>query len=602
MTFLHALLACALWASASAAGAQPWPEPREVRDAAARISVQPGGVSVVPFMGVLEDPGRVLDIEQVRAPAMEARFDYPQDPLKGAEADQVLWFRVRLQLANAADASREWLMVIPTVSTHELRFYGPYDAAGRALAEPVVTGMRHPWATRPAGSEQMAWRFRLPDEGVYTAYFRVESTFARFYAAQVWDLSEYLQSTQDKLMFDGVCYGILIGLAVFSTLMLLVFREGIYAWYLLSCLAALLALAGFNGHTLRYPFSQWPAAAGFFYSFSPPMWTITKLMLGRSLLRLFEYAPRVDKVVLALVAMLAVATVYGLLGTHPLWLFRLVQASVVASTVVLTVGAVIAVRRRYWPAVLYCAGVSVVMLGICTNIIASWGWATWTPWQMDLTQMVLVAEALIFAAAMGSRVRMLRRSERALSVRTQELVEALGTDALTGAANRAGLHRQGELAVLGGQPFALILLDLDGFKGVNDTHGHAAGDAVLVSMVRRLRIQLRHGDLVARLGGDEFAVLVTGAPSRTALAAMAHRMAVSAVEPLNFEGRTLVVGMSLGIACFPTDGTSLQALLRAADRAMYACKRRPEGSERFAFASELSAADGNRAPETAPEG
>lgn len=559
------------------------------RDVPALVSSKAGGMLIVPFMGMFEDKGRVLDIEQVRTPENEARFEYPENPLKGAESDRVLWFRVRLQLADPADALREFLLLVPTVSTHELRFYGPYNAQGQALAAPVVTGMRHPWATRPADSEQMAWRFNLPDDQIYTVYFRVESTFARFYAARVWDLADYLQDTQDKRMFDGVCYGLLMGLAIFSTVMLLVFRESIYAWYLVSCIGALLALAGFNGHTLRYPFAHWPAAAGFFYSLAPPLWAISKLMFGRSLLRLADYAPRVDKVVLAMVAALALAAVYGLLGSHPLWLFRMVQASVVASTVVLTVGAVIAMRRRYWPAVLYSAGVTILLLGICAIVVASWGWVAWTPQQMDMTQTVLVAESIVFAAAMASRVRLLRRSEEALTVRTQELVEALGTDALTGAANRAGLTSHGEAAVRAGQPFALLLLDLDGFKGVNDTYGHAAGDAVLVAMVSRLRTQLRSGDLVARLGGDEFAVLIAGNPSRDMLAAMARRMAASAAEPLVFEGRSLVVGMSLGIARHPTDGATLAELLRAADSAMYACKRRSDGADCYAFASELQA-------------
>ncbi|RZJ47826.1 MAG: GGDEF domain-containing protein, partial [Acidovorax sp.] len=117
---------------------------------------------VVPFMGMFEDKTRQMTIEAVRQPENEARFAYPENALKGAESDRVLWFRLRLQLADPADALREWLLLVPTVSTHELRFYGPYDAQGKALAEPVVTGMRHPWSTRPAGSEQMAWRFKLP--------------------------------------------------------------------------------------------------------------------------------------------------------------------------------------------------------------------------------------------------------------------------------------------------------------------------------------------------------------------------------------------------------------------------------------------------------
>ncbi len=577
-----AVLCAAQVAAAAVPGA-----PAAGGDVPAPVAAQAGGMLVVPYMGMFEDTTRHLDIGAVRQPENEARFAYPDNPLKGAESDRVLWFRLKLQLADPADARREWLLLVPTVSTHELRFYGPYDEQGQPLAEPVVTGMRHPWATRPAGSEQMAWRFRLPDAGVYTVYFRVESTFARFYAARVWDLPEYLQSTQDKRMFDGVCYGLLMGLVVFSTVMLLVFRESIYVWYLVSCLGALLALAGFNGHTLRYPFAYWPAAAGFFYAVAPPLWAISKLMFGRSLLRLSYFAPRLDKVVLAMVAALAVATVYGLVGANPLWLFRMVQASVVLATVVLAAGAVMAMRRRYWPAVLYCAGVALLLVGICAIIVASWGWVVWTPGQMDLTQTVLVAESVVFAAAMASRVRLLRNSEEALTVRTQELVEALGTDALTGAANRAGLTQRAEAAIRDGQPFALLLLDLDGFKGVNDTHGHAAGDAVLAAMVRRLRAHTRAEDLVARLGGDEFAVLVAGSPPREVIAGMARRMAAGAAEPVVFEGRSLTVGMSLGIACHPGDGATLADLLRAADRAMYACKRRAAGAECFAFASEL---------------
>ena len=407
--FLPAAFARALWVLAfglGLAGLAPAPataQPPAARDVPAPIAQQPGGMLVVPYMGVIDDTTRQLDIEAVRGPQVEAQFAYPDDPLKGAEADKVLWFRLRLQLADPADAGREWLLLVPTVSTHELRFYGPYDAQGRLLADPVVTGMRHPWSTRPANSEQMGWRFKLPDTGVYTVYFRAESTFARFYAAKVWDLTDYLQATQDKRMFDGVCYGLLLGLIVFSTVMLLVFRESIYLWYLVSCGGALLALAGFNGHTLRYPFAEWPAAAGFFYSIAPPLWAISKLMFGRSLLRLAHFAPRLDKLVLGLVAALALATVYGLVGSQPLWLFRLVQASVLASTVVLAAGAVIAMRRRYWPAVLYCAGVALLLVGICAIIVASLGWVAWTPQQMDMTQTVLVAESIVFAAAMASR-------------------------------------------------------------------------------------------------------------------------------------------------------------------------------------------------------
>ncbi|MDP9898633.1 diguanylate cyclase [Variovorax ginsengisoli] len=567
----------------------------EAARAPALLSRQPQGQLLVDHLQLFEDPTRALSIEQVRTPAQEARFAYPDNPLVGRESDRVLWFKLQLRLANPADTSREWLLLVPTVSTHELRFYGPYDTTGKALAPPVTTGMRHPWSTRPAASEQMAWRFQLPDPGVYTVYFRVDSTFARIYAVSAWDTADYLQSTQDKRMFDGVSYGLLLGLLVYGLVLLLVFGEGIYLYFLLSCMCALMALAGFNGHVLRYLFPHWPTGAGIAYILAPALWAICKLQFGRKLLRLRHFAPRLDQVVRLMLIALGAAAVYALWGPHPLWMFRLVQLAVVVSTAVLLVGAVVAVRGRYWPAVLYCIGVALLFIGICAIIVASWGWIAWTPDQINVTQAALIAELVVFAVAMASRLRLMLRSEQALTARTQQLVEALGTDALTGIASRVGLEGPASIRIREGKPFSLMLLDLDGFKSVNDTHGHAAGDAVLVAVGQRLQRQVRQGDIVARLGGDEFAVLVAGRTSRETLADLALRLVKAGERPVDYEGRTLSVGLSLGIACHPDDGHTMPLLLRAADRAMYHCKQQRTGPS-FAFASDLPASTSDRPP------
>jgi len=576
---------CAL----QSAHAQPTPVPGADGARGPAVLVrEAGGQSLVGHLQLFEDKTRALTIEQVRTPAQEARFAFPDDPLVGKESDRVLWFKLQLRLADPADVAREWLMLVPTVSTHDLRVFGPYDASGRALAPPVTTGMRHPWSTRPAASEQMAWRFKLPDTNVYTVYFRVESTFARIYAVSAWDTVDYLQSTQDKRMFDGVSYGLLLGLVVYGLVLLLVFGEGIYLYFLLSCICALLALGGFNGHVLRYVFPGWPAGAGISYILAPALWAMCKLQFGRKLLRLRHFAPRLDNFVQLMLLTLGAAAVYALFGSHPLWMFRLVQGAVVVSTVVLLVGAMVAMRRRYWPAVLYCVGVALLFTGISAIIVASWGWIAWTPGQMNVTQAALVAELVVFAVATASRLRLMLRSEQALTARTQQLVEALGTDALTGVASRVGLEGPAALWIREGRPFTLMLLDLDGFKAVNDAHGHAAGDAVLVALGQRLQRQLRAGDVVARLGGDEFALLVAGHPTHAALAGLASRLVEAGAQPVDYEGRTLSVGLSLGIACHPGDGDTVPTLLRAADRAMYHCKQQQQhNGQAFAFASDL---------------
>lgn len=551
-----------------------------------RISRQPHGLPAVQHLQVFEDTTRALRVEQVRTSPEEARFAFPADPLRGKESDRVLWFKLQMQLADPTDAPHDWLMLVPTVSTHDLQFYGPFDANGRAVGPPVVTGMRHPWATRPAASEQMAWIFRLPSAGTYTAYFRVESTFARIYDVRIWNPADYLESTQDKRMFDGLSYGLLLGLMVYGLVLLLVFGEALYAYYLLSCVCGLLALASINGHALRYPFAYWPAAAGVAYTAGPALWAICKLQFGRRLLRLRHFAPRLDRLVQAFTLTLAIAIPYAHWGAYPLWTFRLVQVSVVASTVVLVIGALVAMRRRYWPAVLYFFGVALLLCGVGAIVVASWGWIAWAPNQMNVSQAGLVAELVVFAVAMASRLRLVLRSEQALTARTQQLVEALGTDALTGATSRTGMESRGEEWLRNGRPFALMLLDLDGFKAVNDAHGHAAGDAVLIAMAQRLRQQLRAEDVVARLGGDEFAILVLGNPSRETLAAMASRMIEASMRPVDYEGRRVAVGMSLGIACHPADGTTLSSLLRAADHAMYHSKQQRSGLA-YTFAGEL---------------
>ncbi|MES2531890.1 MAG: 7TM diverse intracellular signaling domain-containing protein, partial [Pseudomonadota bacterium] len=394
-----------------------------------RVSRQPQGLAAVQHLQFFEDTTRRLTIEQVRTPENEARFGFPDDPLVGKESDRVLWFKLQLQLADPADAPHEWLMLVPTVSTHDIQFYGPFDANGRAVAPPVVTGMRHPWATRPAASEQMAWLLRLPDAGTYTAYFRVESTFARIYDVSIWNPADYLESTQDKRMFDGLSYGLLLGLMVYGLVLLLVFGEALYAYYMLSCLCGLLALASINGHALRYPFAHWPEAAGVAYTAGPALWAICKLQFGRRLLRLRHFAPRLDRLVQIFTLTLALAIPYANWGAYPLWTFRLVQISVVASTVVLVIGALVAVRRRYWPAVLYFFGVAMLLAGVGAIVVASWGWIAWAPNQMNVSQAALVAELIVFAVAMASRLRLVLRSEQALTARTQQLVEALGTDA-----------------------------------------------------------------------------------------------------------------------------------------------------------------------------
>lgn len=148
------------------------------------------------------------------------------------------------------------------------------------------------------------------------------------------------------------------------------------------------------------------------------------------------------------------------------------------------------------------------------------------------------------------------------------------TDALTGMANRLALSRRMRGLLEADRPFGLLLLDLTQFKPFNDLHGHAAGDAALRIVGRRLRGQVREGDLVARLGGDEFVLLFDGLDGEAGLASRAQAALASLGRRLRLsdlrQGR---LGANIGGALHPRHGRDAQTLLAAADAAMYAAKR-----------------------------
>jgi diguanylate cyclase (GGDEF)-like protein len=169
-----------------------------------------------------------------------------------------------------------------------------------------------------------------------------------------------------------------------------------------------------------------------------------------------------------------------------------------------------------------------------------------------------------------ARVAITFREVRAFN----EVKEQARTDELTGLPNRRALFEQvnAVLTTASAQrPAALLLLDLDGFKEVNDSLGHHAGDDLLRQVGPRLRPALRTGDLLARLGGDEFAVLLPDAGLEEA-EQLAQRLRELLLEPITIDGIRLHVGVSIGVASAPVPAATVEELLRCADVAMYAAK------------------------------
>ncbi|MCZ8548279.1 EAL domain-containing protein [Mesorhizobium qingshengii] len=188
-----------------------------------------------------------------------------------------------------------------------------------------------------------------------------------------------------------------------------------------------------------------------------------------------------------------------------------------------------------------------------------------------------------------------RPMSKAILRKTHELVDARNSmafiavhDGLTGLHNRTFLTDHFDTLIKGAhrrrERLAVIQLDLDRFKQINDTLGHAAGDYVLVVTAQRMRDSCRASDLCARLGGDEFVMILNGAGGTEDINMLARRILEQINEPITFQGTTILPGASAGIAVYPIDADNAQDLLVHADLALYSAKKMGGGN--FSFFSE----------------
>ena len=191
---------------------------------------------------------------------------------------------------------------------------------------------------------------------------------------------------------------------------------------------------------------------------------------------------------------------------------------------------------------------------------------------------------VVLAAVLGIRLRRAQDRNRQLQKYVAKLQDAERSlkkhaffDPLTGLANRLLLIDRFELAMRHSKrslkQFAVLMVDLNKFKAINDTYGHAAGDAVLIAVAQRLISIVRSSDTVARLGGDEFVLIIESITEHEQVAALGQKLIDVLSKSVTLgSGEVVQVGGSVGYAWYPKDGENLRDILDVADQAMYFCK------------------------------
>lgn len=193
---------------------------------------------------------------------------------------------------------------------------------------------------------------------------------------------------------------------------------------------------------------------------------------------------------------------------------------------------------------------------------------------------ILLAVGVVISSVV-SIYSALNRSLRKVLSKKNELLEFLAShDPLTKLPNRRNFYHQLDIASKRArryeQRFGLLMIDLNGFKGVNDTYGHRAGDLLLLNIATRLRLSVRQTDMIARIGGDEFVIILDNIDSEEQVRSIAKKLFKKIEKPMLLQQATVELKASIGAAIYPDHGCDLQSLQEKADKAMYVSKSRTE--------------------------
>lgn len=524
-----------------------------------------------PAVTLLFDADKSLTVEQ--AFARRDRFAPPT----GAHATlglrkEAVWLRIPVSVP-AGHAGR-WVLDIDYAALNRIDVHVAREGRIDTLAR---LGNLTPYSQRPIGSRSHALALELQAGVRHELLLRVESVGALILPITISRAAAFHEHAMAEQMLQGVLGGLGLCLLLYSLAQGLSLREPLFAKYAL-------LISG----SLWFSLLQWGVGAQ--YLWRDNLWMelhagglaafvaatgsflfIEQALAGPDANRWFG---RLMKGGALLTCLCALAFAADLIDTHQVT--KVVGTLGLAPALLGLPGAIRRLRRGdsvggyllvAWLAYFVFTAITVAV------IKGQIGVSFWT---LHAFQIGATIDMLVFMRVLGLRTIAIKAAAREAR-RERDLLHSLAhTDALTGLANRRALTGALDDALARRAPdqwVAVMLLDLDGFKPINDRFGHAVGDALLIAVGHRLQAKLHRHDLVARLGGDEFIVMCAGLARPEQAAEVAQRLRDAFVPPFVIDRHECRVGVSLGMAIAPRDGTDAAELIRRADLAMYSGKR-----------------------------
>jgi diguanylate cyclase (GGDEF)-like protein len=552
------------WGGAGAwAGAEP--------DRLARLSDRTPRLEIWDQATGLADPSGALGLAEVRAREDEFR------PLTGPRANLGrraggVWLRIPVQVAD--DSKGTWVLQIDYPSLDRIELY-VFD--GPRLEQQALLGDHIAFAARPMASRSHAATFQWPAGARRTLWLRLETTGTMMVPITLQTPVSYQAAEDREQILQGLLAGMGLCLLVYSLSQWLSLRDGMFGFYALALLGNVAFFSALSGIGPQHVWggSLWLTRDG------PPLCILVGI-LGSFFFVLRALEVRRDSVWTAratyLCGMLTGATlaafVAGVIGYGTA---QTVAMALGPTPLILVLPTAVRRLRAGDRAASYLlAGWGFYSLGTLVLVGTLVGVLPTHFWTLHAFQFASVAEMMTWMLVLGERVQQVRMSALRVEGERDAMRSLAITDTLTGLLNRRGLQEalpplleRGTLQEI----VAVYLIDLDGFKAVNDRHGHAVGDLLLQEVARVLRREAREAALWSRLGGDEFVVVATGLRADADAERLGLRMLAAFDSPIDAAGVSCSIGLTIGYALAPQDGDTATALLKQADAAMYAGKQ-----------------------------
>ena len=522
-------------------------------------------------VSILADPSRALSVQDMLARPADFVRPSGTDGTLGVQADP-MWLRIPVSVATTSDGI--WVLDIDYPVLNRVEIY--LTANGQVLRQATL-GSLQPFSQRPLLSRSHSLGMQLRPGQSYDLLLRIETRGAMVLPITMNKPTAWHSRAMNEQMLQGILTGVALCLLIYSLAQWVNLRDVLFIQYALLLMGSLLFSLHLFGLGTQYLWRNNPWMESHAAGLSALMATcgsflfISQALAGhrpKSLLLRTMRGGAILCAVLALVYALDLLSTRAITGVVSI--LGLVPALMgIPGTVQ---------RARHGDAV----GTSLLMawlvyfVATATVIGVIRGWVPVNFWTLHSFQFGATLDMLLFMRVLGLRTKALRL-EALDANRERDVMRSLAhTDPLTGLPNRRGLNIALASALARCGPdklLAVYVMDLDGFKPVNDQHGHDVGDELLIAVTRRLQNHVRQSDVVARLGGDEFVVMTGQLASAQQAQELGHKLLDAFRTPFSLGNLQVQVGLTIGYAIAPDDSNDALSLLKLADAAMYSGKQ-----------------------------